>query len=64
MTTTETPDRIPRRRRAAPFVALPMRYRWERCRVHPWLGVSIVVTGDAPPLCIGPERNHWAEVAA
>ena len=42
---------------------LPM-FEWTRCPVHPWLQASVLVVPDAPPLCIGPERTHWAEVAA
>ena len=26
-------------------------FSWERCPVHGWLGVSVLVVGDAPPVC-------------
>lgn len=40
---------------------------WQRCPLHPWYGVSVVFTDDAPALCIPPcdgTPNHWHEVAA
>ena len=28
-----------------------MRFTWQRCPQHAWLGVSVLVMGDSPPIC-------------
>lgn len=41
-----------------------MTFAWRQCDRHPWYGVSVIVTAEASPGCIGlPNaiRGHWSE---
>jgi hypothetical protein len=29
-------------------------FEWRRCDLHPWYGVSVILTDDAAPLCVPP----------
>ena len=33
-------------------------FRWSRCPVHPWLGVSVLLVTGSPPTCYLEEGSH------
>ena len=42
-----------------------MRFTWQRCPQHAWLGVSVLVVGDAPPTCFREDGSaHPVELKA
>ena len=55
-----TQPRPPNDNTPHPLAELPMAFAWSRCPRHPWLGVSVLVSPDGAPLCIGPEITHVA----
>ena len=40
-----------------------MSFQWVKCPKHKWLGVSALVVGDLPPLCMPEGPTHSVGLA-
>ena len=59
MTSPRHPTAKHRKRVGQP---LAMKFQWLTCPKHDWLGVSVLVVGDFPPICFLPDgSSHPAD---